>query len=45
METGVVLTELKIKSELDLNAYSIGQIISDEQFADIKLIKHDFHGD
>ena len=36
---------LKVKAQLDLNPYPIGQKISDEQFAAVNVKKHNFHGD
>ena len=36
---------LIVQAALDTNHYDTGIKVSDEELADLKLIRHDFHGD
>ena len=36
---------LRVRSELDHGKYPMGVVVTDQQFARIKLAPHSFHGD
>ena len=38
-------TGLRVRSEIDPGSYPEGQPVSDEQFADVDIVRHRFHGD
>ena len=38
-------TGLKVKAWLDSNAYEVGRKVSDEEMEQIKIKRHEFHGE
>jgi hypothetical protein len=38
-------TGLEVRSELDLTTYPVGVKVSDDELANINIVRHDFHGE